>query len=63
EGFSDHADYEETLQWLACFRTPPRQVLLVHGEPESARALEQRIEQKLGWEVHVPQHGERMALH
>ncbi len=63
EEFSDHADYEEALRWLGSFQTPPKQVLLVHGEPQAAQALEKRIEQKLGWDVHVPQHMERMALH
>ena len=62
EEFSDHADYEEILRWLGTFRFPPKQVLLVHGEPEAAHALEQRIEKKFGWEVRVPQHGEKMVL-
>jgi metallo-beta-lactamase family protein len=62
EEFSDHADYEELLRWLASFRFPPKEVLLVHGEPEAARALEQRIERKFGWNVHPPEQGEIVAL-
>lgn len=62
EEFSDHADYEEILRWLASFRQAPKRVLLVHGEPEAAQALERRIEGKYGWEVRVPQQGEKMVL-
>lgn len=63
EEFSDHADYEEILRWLSAFQQPPRQVLLVHGEPHAAEALEKRIEEKFGWDVHVPGYKEKMALH
>ncbi|MBI3667742.1 MAG: MBL fold metallo-hydrolase [Acidobacteria bacterium] len=63
EEFSDHADYEEMLRWLESFPGAPKQVFLVHGEPEAARALEQRIEKKFGWGVHVAQPGEKVALH
>ncbi len=62
EEFSDHADYEEILRWLSSFRSAPRQVLLVHAEPPAAHALEQRIESKFGWPVHVAEQGERVAL-
>jgi metallo-beta-lactamase family protein len=61
EEFSDHADYEEILRWLAGFQSAPNQVLLVHGEPEASHALEKRIENKYGWPVHVAQHNEKMV--
>jgi metallo-beta-lactamase family protein len=60
--FSDHADYEEILAWLAQFPSVPKQVFLVHGEAEAARALEHRIEKKFGWDVHVAQMGEKVVL-
>jgi metallo-beta-lactamase family protein len=59
---SAHADAGEIVQWLGTFRTPPRQVYLVHGEPPAQAALKQHIEQSLGWAVHVPHHGERVAV-
>jgi len=62
EDFSDHADYQEILRWLSCCRFQPRQVFLVHGEPEAARALEKRIEKKFGWNVHVAQPEEKIVL-
>ena len=61
--FSDHADYQEMLAWLATLAEPPREVFLVHGEPEAAHALEKRIEKKFGWNVQVPEYGEKVALH
>jgi len=62
EEFSDHADYAEILRWLGSLPSAPRQIFLVHGEPDAARALEGHIEKKFGWPVHVPQQGERVAL-
>jgi metallo-beta-lactamase family protein len=62
EHFSDHADYQEIMNWLATFSKPPKQVFLVHGEPEAAQALERRIE-RFGWAVQVPEYGEKIALH
>ncbi len=63
EHFSDHADYQEMLEWLAALPAAPKQVFLVHGEADAARALEQRIEKKLRWPVQVPEYGEKVALH
>jgi metallo-beta-lactamase family protein len=62
EDFSDHADYEGILRWLETLPAAPRQVFLVHGEPEAARALEERIEKKLRWNVHVPSRQEKVIL-
>ena len=62
EDFSDHADYQELLRWLSVLPEAPRQVFLVHGEPEAARTMERRIEERFGWDVHVPQLGEKIAL-
>lgn len=62
ESFSDHADYEEILRWLASFLSAPRQIFLVHGEVQAAQALEAHIEKKFGWPVHVAQQGEKVTL-
>jgi metallo-beta-lactamase family protein len=58
EGFSGHADRDELLAWLAQVRTPPALTCVVHGEPDAADALRATIQQRLGWRVRVPQHGE-----
>ena len=38
-GFSAHADKNEMLAWLKKFKTPPKRIFLVHGEPESEQAF------------------------
>jgi len=60
-GFSAHADWQEMLRWMDGFESPPRQTLLVHGEPEALSALRHRVEAK-GWATHVPAHGETVRL-
>jgi metallo-beta-lactamase family protein len=55
EDYSGHADYEDILRWLRGFQTRPDKVFLVHGEPESLDALKKRIEDRLRWDVEVPQ--------
>ena len=57
EGFSGHADSEELMGWLRGFRKPPRQTYVVHGDPEASDALRLRIQEELGWSVHVASHG------
>ncbi|HWZ46266.1 MAG TPA: MBL fold metallo-hydrolase [Candidatus Saccharimonadales bacterium] len=62
EQFSDHADTEELLRWLQTFKKKPESTFLVHGEPEAATQLQQAITSKLGWNVHVAQMLEKVAL-
>lgn len=59
---SAHADSEEILDWLRKFGAAPRQTFVTHGEPEAADAMRRRIEEELGWEARVPEHGERVRL-
>ncbi|HEY7377963.1 MAG TPA: MBL fold metallo-hydrolase [Steroidobacteraceae bacterium] len=61
-GFSAHADQSTLLAWLAHFAPPPRQLCLVHGEPQVMRALAARIEQRCGVQAHLPAHGEAIEL-
>jgi metallo-beta-lactamase family protein len=45
-GFSAHADESELLDWLGHFTAgdrKPRQVFLVHGDPEALEALEPKV--------------------
>jgi metallo-beta-lactamase family protein len=62
EQFSDHADAAELLQWLKTFRKAPEITYLVHGEPESAAALEQLIQQQLGWRVEIAKYMQQVEL-
>ena len=62
-GFSAHADWKEVLRWLEGMPAGvPRQTFLTHGEPEAANAMATHIKDKFGWNVHVPQYGERVEL-
>ena len=62
-GFSAHADYAEVLRWLEGMKTSvPSQTFLTHGEPEAANAMAGHIKERFGWNVHVPQYGERIEL-
>ena len=58
---SAHADADELLRWLGGFQHPPRATWIVHGEPEAADALRMRIQEELGWNVGVAEHGARVA--
>lgn len=62
-GFSAHADYAEVLRWLEGMQTSiPSNTFLTHGEPEAANAMAGHIKERFGWNVHVPQYGERFEL-
>jgi metallo-beta-lactamase family protein len=55
EGFSGHADHQGLLDWVRAFKQRPKQIFLVHGEPEAAQALATSLRDELNYrEVHVP---------
>jgi metallo-beta-lactamase family protein len=61
-GFSAHADWKEVLRWLEGMEGVPSRTFLTHGEPEAANAMAAHIKERFGWNVHVPQYGERIEL-
>jgi metallo-beta-lactamase family protein len=62
DSMSAHADRNEILRWLGALPSPPGRLCLVHGEPAPMDALKSLIEQRLGWNVHAPNHGERIVV-
>ncbi len=62
DNMSAHADYAETLDWLAYFRTPPRTTFITHGEPAAADALRMHVQERYGWRCHVPDYLETIGL-
>jgi len=62
DSMSAHADYDEILQWLRGFKRPPKRTFVTHGEPAAADEMRRRIEESLGWDVRVPEHGEKVGL-
>ena len=62
DGLSAHADGDELIEWLrGCPRRPER-VHIVHGEPSAADAMRRAVRDELGWEPHLPEHGETVTI-
>ncbi len=61
-GLSAHADYHEILAWLENFKQAPRRTFVTHGQPKSAEALREKIEEKFSWSVEVPEYMEAVEL-
>jgi len=59
---SAHGDYLEILDWLRGFESAPKRVFITHGEPVAADAMRHHIEEKLHWNVHVPDYLETVEL-
>jgi metallo-beta-lactamase family protein len=62
EGFSAHADWKGVLRWLKGLPSAPKKVFTTHGEPEASAAMAERIREKFGWEVVIPQYGQTIQL-
>ena len=62
EMLSAHADVDEILRWLKCFKKPPRTTFITHGQASASDALRHRIEEELGWTCVVPDHGQQVEL-
>jgi metallo-beta-lactamase family protein len=62
DGFSAHADKDELAKWLSAFKSPPRRVFVVHGEPEAAAELGSVVKEKIGWNVSLPAFLEETVL-
>jgi metallo-beta-lactamase family protein len=59
---SAHADRGEMLRWLGTFPAMPGRLMLVHGEPGPMDSLKATIEERLSWNVHAPEHRERLVI-
>jgi metallo-beta-lactamase family protein len=59
---SAHADYSEILDWLGGFEKAPKKTFITHGEPIAADAMRLHIEEKLHWQVVVPDYLETVSL-
>jgi metallo-beta-lactamase family protein len=52
---SSHAGQDEILNWLSGIKNKPKQVFIVHGEPQAANVLRLKIKDTFGWDCTVPQ--------
>ena len=62
DGMSAHADSGEIIRWLRTFPRAPKTTYLVHGEVVAQDALKVRISKELGWNVEIPNHGQKVDL-
>ncbi|WKN29678.1 MBL fold metallo-hydrolase [Porifericola rhodea] len=63
DGLSAHADKNELLKWVSTLQEAPKRTFIVHGEIESAGALQRTLSDDLGWSnVHVPDYMEQYQL-
>lgn len=58
DGFSGHADYQELQNWVGAMHQRPKRTFLVHGEEIASLAFKQRLEEKFGMRVDVPNQGQ-----
>ena len=61
-GFSAHADWKEVIRWLEGMPAAPQRVFVTHGEPEAAQAMAGHLRERFGWQIEVPQYGEKFEL-
>jgi metallo-beta-lactamase family protein len=62
QGISGHADRPALLKWLSCFKAPPRQLFVTHGEEEVSLAFANAVRETLGWNVTVPEYRQTVEL-
>lgn len=53
-GLSAHGDREEMLRWCRSCGGLPKQVAVVHGEPESAATFAKELTEQMKWDAVVP---------
>lgn len=59
---SAHADQSEILEWIAGFSRVPKQIFIVHGEPNASEGLRVRITDRFGVTPHIARQGETIHL-
>lgn len=62
DNLSAHADSNEILRWLEGFKRAPKTLFLVHGEPKAQEAMKQKIVEKFGWKVEIPDYLQKFEL-
>ena len=55
EGLSAHADQAELLDWMNKLKDKPERIFIVHGEKESAEALQKGIKEMYNWDAEIPE--------
>ena len=58
EGYSGHADQQGLMNFVYSFIDKPKNIFLVHGEPESQEVLKEKLETETNIPVIIPEFGE-----
>ena len=61
-GFSAHAGQSQLMDWLGNFTNKKMPVFLVHGEASAQDVLSALIQQKLGFDVTIPEYLEEIKM-
>jgi len=61
-GLSAHADQSELIDWVKKYEIPPKQIMLVHGEPSALEALRVKIQTELQIPVKILKKDEEIIL-
>ena len=62
DGFSAHADQVGLLSWVKQFKNKPREIFVVHGEPESSATLAELITKETGIKTTIPVWQQEIAI-
>ncbi|HWY35455.1 MAG TPA: MBL fold metallo-hydrolase RNA specificity domain-containing protein, partial [Nitrosopumilaceae archaeon] len=62
EGLSAHADQHELIGWLSKLDSRPTEIFIVHGEPDSAKALKDKIRETYHWESAIPNLNQTVSI-
>ncbi|MDZ4767218.1 MAG: MBL fold metallo-hydrolase [Chloroflexota bacterium] len=61
-GFSGHADQAGLLDWVGAMGRKPRQTFLVHGEGDAQTVLAQKLHERHGVAVAIPDRGQSFEV-
>ncbi len=61
-GISAHADQNDMLDWIKKFKSPPKEIFLVHGEPESSQAFGKFLRGQIDSNISIPAYGDTASL-
>lgn len=54
DGISAHGDQNDLLDWLSDLKEKPEKIFIIHGEPEAAKAFQQKLLETKQWESEIP---------
>lgn len=60
--FSAHADWQEIIHWLERMEAAPRHVFVTHGEAGASDSMAGHIRERFGWDVTVPNYGDKVTI-